>query len=119
MITSNTEHTLQMELDFEIDAERLDRQEWQRAIDRNLHALTDYVDPHQLIIWQPGNRQRGIPTGFDVQLTTLTICTCSRFKLRDRCEHVVFVERLEAAGIVPGTETPTRSVEIAESETAA
>lgn len=114
MITLNNERIRQMELDFEIDQERLDRLDWRRAIENNLHALQDYVRDDQLMIWQPGVLKRGRGAdgfkAFDVQIATRTRCTCSRFKLRDRCEHIAFVKHLEASGNTPDTDTPIAAV---------
>lgn len=116
MITINETRAAQMELDFAIDAERQARQEWQRAIDSNLHALQDYVSPAQLIVWQPGERKRGPQSGhgrtFDVQITTSTSCTCQRFKLLERCQHVAFVRKLQAVDALPGPETPVAAREV-------
>lgn len=121
MITIIKDRSFQMELDLETDRIRLDRNDWKRALEENLHALQDYVHPHQLIIWRPGpehRSQKGRHT-LDVQLTTSTSCTCSRFKLRDRCEHIAFARHLEAAGIAPDTDTPVRANDITEREVAA
>ena len=124
MLTLAPERAEQLALDIAIDTERHERQDWQRALDRNLHALEDYVMPHQqALVWQPGTRQQGRGDkgfrAFDVQIVTSSSCTCSRFKLRDRCEHVAFITRLEVEGITLGQDVPVRAVDIEENEVAA
>ena len=123
MITISNSRALQMALDFETDSERLARNEWQRAVDCNLHALQDYVMPHQALVWQPGVRKPGPNDAgyraFNVQITTPDTCTCQRFKLRDRCEHVTFIQRLQADGIKLTQDVPVRAVEIEKDEVAA
>lgn len=123
MLTLSPKLTMQLEMDFETDKSRLARHDWQVAVERNLHALRDYVNPNQAIVWQPGLRKRGPDTGgygtFNVQLTTVNDCTCSTFKLKGRCEHVAFVKRLESGSIELGQDVPVRAVEIEGIEEAA
>lgn len=111
MATVINHHTLQMELDFEADAGRRARQEWQIALDQDLRALQDYVYEHQYIVWQPGERRRGAKAQ-EVHLTTHEACTCSRFKLRGSCQHIAFVRKLEETGTLPDTKTPVAAKEI-------
>lgn len=99
MLTLTTEHATQIDLDVATDAARHARNDWQRAIEHDLRALKDYVHDHQLIIWRPGDGRAGGGTAFDVQLATASQCTCSHFKLRDRCEHIAFVRTMESLGI--------------------
>lgn len=90
-------HTVQLMLsDMETDAARIARAEWQRAIDDDLHAIRDYVGhttSYRLIVWEPGLR------GY-CDLVTPTSCTCSRFKLWDRCQHTAFAQKLAAADML-------------------
>ena len=110
---------LQLQHDTETDAARLGRIEWHRALAADLHALRDYVHPCQLIIWQPGIiKRRGHtetePGALQVELTTGDTCTCHRYRLRARCEHVTFARALDHAGLSVDTITPVtaRSLEV-------
>ena len=119
MITTINTRAAQMELDFEVDAARQQRQEWHRAIDANLHALRDYVSPSQIIIWQPGEAGRNGSRAFDVQVTSQSACTCQQWKLWDRCPHVAFARRLEQTGHTLTTDKPIAATEIEGNEVAA
>ena len=114
-----TTFTAQLELDLETDTARLGRIEWRRALEADLHAIRDYVSPRtQLIIWQPGiikrkghaHTERG---ALQVEIATSDTCSCSRFRLKDRCEHLALVRALERSGHPVGTDTPVaaRSLE--------
>lgn len=99
---------VQLEIDMAIDDERRDRLNWQRAIDDDLHAIQDYVGhetSYRLIVWEPGLR------GY-CDLVTPTSCTCSRFKLWDRCQHTAFAQKLAAADMLPGLEAPVSVREV-------
>lgn len=107
MIATATPYQLTF-TDLEIDRARWERADWQRALDDDLRAVQDYVhqDTHY-IVWKPGEGKRGGNTRTqDVQLASATSCTCQRFKLRERCQHVAFVRRMEAADQLPDMHTP-------------
>lgn len=112
MIATATDHATQLELDYATDSERIERNLWQRAIDHNLHAIRDYIDPSQLIIWQPGKRGRRGATALDVQLVSTTACSCQRHRLHGSCSHTAFARRLVEAGHTISTDTPIAAREI-------
>lgn len=119
-ITNTETYQLRLREDAAIDDARTSRLEWQRAVDMNLHAVQDDIDPNQLIIWRPvihlggsGYTSASDRQAFDVQLTTTTSCTCSRFRLRDRCEHLAFVRKLESSKITPGPDLAIHAKEVA------
>lgn len=127
MLVISDTRAVQLEMDLDTDRHRLARLEWQRALECDLHAVSDYVRPDALLMWQPGSMKRGpikkgTPEGFhafSVQLTTLTSCTCQRFRLKDRCEHVAFAVELNARGILPAQDVAVRAVSIEGNEVAA
>lgn len=98
----------QLEMDFEIDQARIQAANWQRALDHDLRALQDYVHHHQTIVWRP----REYNKSQEVHLATSETCTCTRYKLRDHCEHIAFVQRLESTGKMPDMKTPVAAWEV-------
>lgn len=119
MITTIHANFAQMELDLEVDAARQQRQEWQRAIDNNLHAIADYVHAGSLIVWQPGEPGRNGARAFDVQVTSQSACTCQRHRLIGRCPHTAFAQRLVDSGHTLTTDTPIAAVDIEANEVTA
>lgn len=119
MLTITPDRATQIALDFETDNARRERNDWQNAIDSNLHAIRDYVDSSQAIVWRPGIRKRGPGTAgygaFNVHLATNDSCTCQTFKLNERCEHVAFVRRIEALGIELGQDNTVKAIDINDS----
>lgn len=109
MITLVMDRAHQMQLDLETDRIRHQRTDLQLARDLDLRALRDYAKPYleQYIVWQPGEG-----TGNEVHLTTATSCTCQRFKLKERCPHVAFVQRLADLDQLPDVKTPVAAKEI-------
>lgn len=105
--------TMQMQSDTETDQARIERNEWQRAIEDDLRIIRDYIDPTGFICWHPGERKQGRVHAQQVHLTTADSCTCPRFKLGERCQHAVFVRRLEEWGRLPGVDAPVTAREIA------
>lgn len=110
-ITKPELHQLQL-IDAETDQARIERAEWQRAIEDDLRALQDYVHDHQLIVWHPGEGNANAGKAQEVHLTTGDSCTCQRFKLWERCQHVAFVRKLEAADMLPGKQKPVSAREV-------
>lgn len=119
-MTISPERAIQIELDFETDNARRERNDWQRAVDTDLRALQDYVDPRQAIVWQPGVRKRGPNTasGFGalaVHLVSPDGCTCQAWKLRAHCEHQTFIKRLREWSIELGQDVPVKAVDLNDS----
>lgn len=103
---TNVTRPAQRELDAQTDAARLERLDWCK------HWKTTPEPSRMMCIRIPttssGNQVMAsvVATKAARMCSWCPSCTCHRFTLRERCQHVAFVRRIEAADQLPDMQTP-------------